>query len=59
MARYEFPPYVPAAQRRARAAREVAKRTKKGIAVDRDLRPALADLRRDALEELAGDGGGQ
>jgi uncharacterized Zn finger protein len=34
MARYEFPPYVPAAQRRARAAREIAKRTKKGIAVE-------------------------
>jgi len=34
MARYEFPPYVPAAQRRARVAREIAKRTKKGIAVD-------------------------
>ena len=28
-------------------------------AVDRDLRPALADLRRDALEELADDGGEQ
>ncbi len=34
MARYEFPPYVPAAQRRARVAREIAKRTKKGIAVE-------------------------
>jgi uncharacterized Zn finger protein len=34
MARYEFPPYVPAAQRRARVAREIARRTKKGIAVE-------------------------
>jgi uncharacterized Zn finger protein len=30
---YEFRPYVPVAQRRAQAAREVAKRTKKGQAV--------------------------
>jgi uncharacterized Zn finger protein len=30
---YEFRPYVPVAQRRARAAREVAKRTKKGQSV--------------------------
>ena len=30
---YEFKPYVPVAQRRAQAAREVAKRTKKGKAV--------------------------
>jgi uncharacterized Zn finger protein len=34
MARFEFPPYVPVAQRRARIAREIAKRTKKGIAVE-------------------------
>ncbi len=34
MARYEFPPYVPAAQRRARIAREIARRTKKGAAVE-------------------------
>jgi uncharacterized Zn finger protein len=34
MARYEFPPYVPAAQRRARVAREIAKRAKKGVAVE-------------------------
>jgi uncharacterized Zn finger protein len=34
MPRYEFPAYVPVAQRRARAAREIAKRTKKGVAVE-------------------------
>ena len=34
MPRYEFPAYVPVAQRRARVAREIAKRTKKGIAVE-------------------------
>ena len=34
MARYEFPPYVPAAQRRARVAREIAKRKKKGADVE-------------------------
>jgi uncharacterized Zn finger protein len=34
MARYEFPPYVPVAQRRALIAREIAKRTKKGKAVE-------------------------
>ncbi len=34
MARYEFPPYVPVAQRRARVAREIAKRTRKGVPVE-------------------------
>ena len=34
MPRYEFPAYVPVAQRRARAAREIAKRRKKGVAVE-------------------------
>jgi uncharacterized Zn finger protein len=33
MPRYEFPPYVPVAQRRARVAREIAKRKKKGADV--------------------------
>ncbi len=34
MPRYEFPAYVPVAQRRVRIAREIAKRTKKGLAVE-------------------------
>lgn len=34
MARYEFPPYVSVAQRRARVAREIAKRKKKGADVE-------------------------
>jgi uncharacterized Zn finger protein len=34
MARYEFPPYVSAAERRARGAREIARRVKKGAAIE-------------------------
>lgn len=34
MSWYDFPPYVPAAEKRRRAAREVAKRKKKGLAVE-------------------------
>ena len=34
MSWYEYPPYVPAAERRRRAAREIQKRAKKGLAVE-------------------------
>lgn len=34
MSWYEYPPYVPAAERRRRGAREVQKRAKKGLAVE-------------------------
>src|ERR1700722_12010809 len=34
MAWHEYPPYVPVAERRRRAAREVARRKKKGLAVE-------------------------
>jgi uncharacterized Zn finger protein len=34
LAYYDFPPYVPAAERRRRAALEIAKRKKKGLAVE-------------------------